>query len=118
MADYHIMTGDASGKMFRVIMHIAVPAETNFAGKTLAVCIVEDPEATKTTLIPWDIGAEATAIAAGTLLEREAVFVTNMGSTNLEKRGQLDALYQKHEAEEVARLRLRYWAWGFERNVP
>ena len=118
MANYHIMEVSESGKTVRVVMHIPTPAGNNLAGKAYAQAIIEDADASKVSVVPGIGAAEVTALANGTLAEREVNFSTSLGATNAVKQAQLDTLYTFTSAQVQEFIRRRYWAWGLSRNVP
>lgn len=102
----------------RVAMHIATPAGTNLAGKTYATCLTEDPDHSTVSVVPALAGQEITDLANGSLYEHVVTVKTENGLTNVEKRNLVDAAYSAAVAKVQAAIQAKYWAWGFERDVP
>jgi len=117
MSNYHILEASDKGNSLRVVMHIAVPVQTNLANKTLSSCIIEDPSKVKTSILASVTTAEINGIAAGTLVEYVISVRTHKDIPNITKRNRLDAAYNKAVIKEQNALRQRYWGWGFERNI-
>jgi hypothetical protein len=120
MSDYHIRRSSIDGDSVQLVMHIAVPAETNEASSsTLADAIVADPAVSKVSVIDSElIQAERDALLAGTLIEVVESFTIHNGLSLVAKRDAADAFHTQRTAEIADELRNTYWAWGFNRDVP
>lgn len=119
--NYHVL--DSDPKFIRVAFHIPVPddggvTEKNVASKTWRACVVEDGGIIKTSVVPGIQAAEQTQLTNGELIEVVTTVRQLAGATNLAKQAAVDAAYNVAKAAEIAKLKQRYWAWGFARNVP
>ena len=115
--DYHVLRSSNNGDHVNVIVHVPVPVEDNLAGKSLPVCVVEDPEELLVTQLPGGhlSTGEDVSLANGTLVEYPFIFSMNDDKPAGQRKTALeDRVTVIRDVAGPRVLRKRYWAWGFE----
>lgn len=128
MSDYHILSGDTSGNRFAVVMHIPLPDTDNAIGYNYRTALSEMRGTPFESAIPYDLGAEQTALDNGELIEHSFGYNSNPALTPVENRNILRQIWtelqqdggfrQEAEPNLVAEMQNTLKYWHYQDNVP
>ena len=124
MSDYHLLAQEKNQKTIQVIVHIPIPSTLNAADKSYQLALKEklEFESVDGTIIsqcPSISPAELIQIQAGEIYEVSASYrFSVLGLTDIQKRNELDAVFNSRKVTIRNRLLIELEWWGYERDVP
>jgi hypothetical protein len=116
MSNYHVKKQNKEGDGVRVVFHIAVPAETNAAGKNLSDC-VKEYFSIEESAVPWLVDPELAQVLNGEVFEYEEEVNFSGALTVLQKRNIIDSRFTSIQTVIQNRIRREFDFWGLDRNV-
>lgn len=124
MSNYHLLMQARDKKTVNVVFHIPIPDVDNAADKKYRLALKEKLERQSESGIIESVcpdinPAELAQIQNGEIYEitRSKRF-SSLSLTNVQKRDELDAEYNKLKTEALNELKVMLKWWSFKRDVP
>ena len=117
MSDYHVLSQSGDGNKLSLIMHVAVPAGTNSAGRD-HYAVVQAIRGEQISAYPFISAAEQTQLTDGELWELSGDISTYPDESAADKQAKMDAYFTARSAALLAELNYRLEWYGYDRDVP
>lgn len=117
VSNYHILEVNRKQDDARVVFHIDVPADTNFAGMTYRAALVEWLGGAPVESAIPGLDTAAHGLDDGSIYEHVEVVDFPADETNANKQAIIEATYISRQAAILARIQAQLEFWSFNADV-